>query len=953
VPLTKDNMSFQTILTAALVITSFLGFSQTVSIQGKVTDAKTGETIPGVKIMVEGQGKGAYTDFDGNYKVLDLADGAYTLTFKYDTYRIDTVKNIQVNAQSPAIVNVKLSMAVQEITEMNVSKTVQRDNNAGTVQMQIKSAQVMDGISSETIKRGTDSKASDVLKRVSGASVQDNKFVVIRGLSDRYNFALINGASLPSSESDRKAFSFDIFPSNMLDNLYIIKSATPDLPGEFAGGVIEINTTEPKETNFQSIQVSGAFNTLATFRNFHTSGSSPVDFLGFGAGFRAIPEGIPSTDAFALLNKDEKANLAQQMNFSWGSDKRKALPNGSLQYTIGRTIKMKESSLGLVFAYSYQNNFNTNKTIRREFEEQATEVVKKMELTDSVFTQTILNAAMFNMTYKLSDKHKISFKNMYSVNSDDRVNIRRGVRELDNDPRQWERSTNIWYTQNNLLSSQLIGDHKVGKGKLVWNLGFSDVRRNIPNLRRVVYRKYSLEETDPIEQYVAVIQANGTIPTAAGNMFWSKSNEKIISARYDYSLPVAIDSNKIEFKVGAMHQYRTRDFEARNFGFSQYKPTGSSFQSELLLLPENEIFSSENFGVLDNGQGGFKLEEASSVDDSYQASSFLNAGYLMADAKIGKFVRIIGGARLESYNQKFNYIEFGSNLEKRIDTTVIDILPSLNLVFPITKRMNIRASYYKTVSRPEFRELAPFAFYNFLMDNILSGNPELKRAVIHNFDLRYEYAPGKGQIFSVSGFYKDFTDPIELINRTGTSGAPELYFTNVSKVVNLGAELEYRLNLGFLKETEDTTFWDNSTLYTNFSYIRSKVDLAGVIGSGTDRPLQGQSPYLINAGFSYFDEKSGWAFNASYNVVGQRIYIVGNVQEPSVWENGRNIVDVQVSKLINEKFEVKLNVKDLLAQDLVFFQDLNGNKKLDNGIDNPWQEINYGQTVTLSFKYLF
>jgi outer membrane receptor protein involved in Fe transport len=267
--------------------------------------------------------------------------------------------------------------------------------------------------------------------------------------------------------------------------------------------------------------------------------------------------------------------------------------------------------------------------------------------------------------------------------------------------------------------------------------------------------------------------------------------------------------------------------------------------------------------------------------------------------------------------------------------------------------MNIRASYYKTVSRPEFRELAPFAFYNFLMDNILSGNPELKRAVIHNMDLRYEYAPGKGQIFSVSGFYKDFTNPIELINRTGTSGAPELYFTNVNKVVNFGAELEYRLNLGFLSKGEDTTFFDNATLYTNFSYIRSKVDLTGVVGSGTDRPLQGQSPYLINAGFSYFNEQNGWAFNASYNVVGQRIYIVGNVQEPSVWENGRNIVDLQVSKLIQDKYEIKLNVKDVLAQDLVFFQDLNGNKKLDRGIDNPWQEITYGQTVTLSFKYLF
>ncbi len=946
-------MLFKTLFTALLLTISFSSISQSVSIKGTVQDAKTQETIPGVKILVEGLGKGAYTDLSGNYSIMDLPNGTYTLTFKYDTYKVDTIRNIQVVQGTPVTIDVKLAMAVQEITEMTASKTVVKDNTSGVVQMQINSARVIDGISGETIKRGTDSKASDVLKRVSGASVQDNKFVVIRGLSDRYNFALINGASLPSSESDRKAFSFDIFPSNMLDNLYIIKSATPDLPGEFAGGVIEINTTEPKEKNFQSIQVSGAFNTLATFQNFQTYAGSSIDFLGFGSGFRAIPEGIPNTANFALLDKNDKALLAEQMSFSWGSDKRKALPNGSLQYTIGRNIKFKESSLGFVFAYSYQNNFNTNKTIRREFEEQATEVVKKMELTDSVFTQSILNAAMFNLTYKIDDKNKISLKNMYSVNSDDRVNIRRGVRELDNDPRQWERSTNIWYTQNNLLTSQLIGDHKFGKGKFVWNLGYSDVRRNIPNLRRVVYRKYSLEESDTTEQYVAIIQANGTIPTAAGNMFWSKSNEKIISLKYDYTLPFAIDSSKIEFKVGAMHQYRDRNFEARNFGFSQYKPTGSSFQSELLLLPENEIFAAQNMGVLANGQGGFKLEEASSVDDSYQASSFLNAGFLMADAKLGKFVRIIGGVRVESYNQKFNYIEFGSNQEKKIDSTVVDILPSLNLVFPITKRMNIRASYYKTVSRPEFRELAPFAFYNFLMDNILSGNPELKRAVIHNMDLRYEYAPGKGQIFSVSGFYKDFTNPIELINRTGTSGAPELYFTNVNKVVNFGAELEYRLNLGFLSKGEDTTFFDNATLYTNFSYIRSKVDLTGVIGSGTDRPLQGQSPYLINAGFSYFNEQNGWAFNASYNVVGQRIYIVGNVQEPSVWENGRNIVDLQVSKLIQDKYEIKLNVKDVLAQDLVFFQDLNGNKKLDRGIDNPWQEITYGQTVTLSFKYLF
>ena len=391
------------------------------------------------------------------------------------------------------------------------------------------------------------------------------------------------------------------------------------------------------------------------------------------------------------------------------------------------------------------------------------------------------------------------------------------------------------------------------------------------------------------------------------------------------------------------------------------------------MLPEDEIFAQENLGLLDNGQGGFKLDEASSVDDSYQASSFLNAGFLMADATIAKKLRLIGGARVESYNQQFNYIEFGSNQERNIDSTVTDILPSVNLVYSLTKKMNIRASYYKTVSRPEFRELAPFAFYNFVMDNILSGNPNLKRATINNFDLRYEYYPGEGQIFSVSGFYKQFTNPIELVNRTGTSGAPELYYTNVPTVTNIGGELEYRLNLGFVNKEDTSVFWDNMTLYTNMSLIRSKVDLSEITGSGESRPLQGQSPYIINAGAIYNHPTQDWSVSASYNLVGQRIYIVGNVQEPSVWENGRNVIDLQFAKTFNERFELKLNVKDLLAQDLVFFQDLNGNQKFDNeklkdpivsadpntdnkyasSPDNVWQEVTFGKTVTVSLKYNF
>jgi outer membrane receptor protein involved in Fe transport len=271
--------------------------------------------------------------------------------------------------------------------------------------------------------------------------------------------------------------------------------------------------------------------------------------------------------------------------------------------------------------------------------------------------------------------------------------------------------------------------------------------------------------------------------------------------------------------------------------------------------------------------------------------------------------------------------------------------------------MNVRLSYYKTLSRPEFRELAPFAFYNFAMDNILSGNTNLKRALIDNMDVRYEIFPGAGQIFSISGFYKYFKNPIELVNRTGVSGASELYYTNVSKVVNYGIELEYRIKLdAFAKgASKQNTFLSNTTLYTNLALIKSEVDVSQIIGSSsTSRPLQGQSPYIVNAGIQYTEPKSNFTFSASYNVVGRRIYIVGNVQEPDVWENQRNVIDLQISKsFLDKKLEVKLNIRDLLAQDLIFYQDINLNKKYDKNVDNRWQETTFGQTISLSLNYTF
>jgi TonB-dependent receptor len=934
------------------------GNAQNAEINGTITD-ETGATFPTVLIFLDGSTIPVRSDMDGNYKLKNVGSGKHTILFRFPEYKPVEMKDIVVKAGDKLEINVKLEPSAQEIGEFTVKGTMDKGGTASLEKDKQNAATVSDGTSSEEMKKRPDNKASDALKRISGASIQDNKFVVIRGLNDRYNAAFINGAPLPSSESDKKAFSFDIFPSMMLDNIVILKTATPDLPGEFAGGVININTKNPKDTNFQSISIGSSYNTLTTFKNFKTYEGGKLDWLGLDNGARGLSSQIPSTKDFASLNASEKGRLAQEITPSWAIDSKMAMPNLNLQYGLGRNIKMKERSLGVVFAYTYQNNFSTNRNIRREFEEQSTGIVLRSELVDSVYTQSILNSGLLNFSYEINEKNKLKFKNLMSINSDDKVNIRKGIREMDNDPHQFEKSSNRWFTQNVLYTSQLEGNHEFTEKKLKfnWNLGYSDVNRTVPNMRRVVYQKTALVEDDTNAQYIAIVQNNGTIPTAAGNMFWSSTKEQIYSAKYDLVIPFDRKNVKTEFKIGGMQQFRTRDFSARNLGFSRFKATGISFDNSLLLLPEDEIFSAEHLGVMANGMGGFKLEEATKVSDSYQASSMLHAGFLMFDTKIKEKFRFVGGARIESYNQKFSYTEAGSNIDKTIDTTVVDILPSLNFIYSINKKMNIRLSYYKTLSRPEFRELAPFAFYNFAMDNILSGNTNLKRALIDNMDLRYEIFPGAGQIFSISGFYKYFKNPIELVNRTGVSGASELYYTNVSKVENYGIELEYRIKLdAFAKgASKQNTFLSNTTLYTNLALIKSEVDVSQIIGSSsTSRPLQGQSPYIVNAGIQYTEPKSNFTFSASYNVVGRRIYIVGNVQEPDVWENQRNVIDLQISKsFLDKKLEVKLNVRDLLAQDLIFYQDINLNKKYDKNVDNRWQETTFGQTISLSLNYTF
>lgn len=945
-------------ITLAVIIYINAAFAQNSNIKGKVIDEKTGETLPGAVVVLQGTFTGSNTDLDGAFSIENIVPGKYTLECKLISYNTKLLTDVIVKTGEPAIVLLTLSSASTDLGVVEIVTTMNKETTNSMLVMQKNNASVSDGISSEAIKRTPDRNTSDVLKRISGASIQDNKFAIIRGLNDRYNAAYINGAPLPSSESDRKAFAFDIFPSNMLDNLVITKTATPDMPGEFAGGVIQINTKSIPEKNEQTFSIAGSYNTITTFKEYKTYDGGKYDWLGIDDGTRALPSTMPATSEFSHLSVEQKGELAKQITPSWAIKTVTALPSLNVQYSIANVGKLFKREAGSIFSITYQNNYNYNEIIRREYEEQSTGVIKRMELNDQQYTQAILTSGMWNLAYKLNDNNQVTCKNLLSVNSDDKVTIRNGIREFDQPEKIWEKSSLRWFTQNILYTGQISGDHLLpaSKIKIKWTGGFSDIKRDVPNMRRIVYQKTATKEDDPTTAYAAIIQNEGTIPNAAGNMYFSKTNEDIYSFKYEANYPFKIKEIKTDFKIGGFHQYRDRSFEARNLGFSKYrKGSTTKFNSQLLLLPEEEIFASTNMGILDMAgpnNGGFKLDEATKTSDSYTASSFLNAGFAMFDNKFFERLRVIYGVRLESYNQQLHTIKDGSNTPVDVDTTVNDLLPSVNVVYSLTEKINIRASYYRTVSRPEFRELAPFIFFDFVTDFAVSGNPDLQRALIDNYDLRFEYYPGAGQIISVSGFYKNFTNAVEQVNRPDV--LRELYYVNVPKATNIGLELEYRFKLSSLFRNDSSSFLSATTLYTNFSYIKSNVDVSTIKGATADeRPLQGQSPVIVNAGIQYMHPTNGLSVSVSYNFVGKRIYIVGSTSEPDYWERPRNVLDFQITKRIKERLEIKLNVRDAIAQNLIFYQDIDKNGKYNKEKDNTMIDTNYGQTVSLGVTYKF
>lgn len=930
-------------------------------IAGTVSDKKTGETLIGVSVKIAGTTKAVGTDIEGRYSIGGLSTGKYAIEISYIGYSKKNITDIEVKNGLVTAVNVVLEEAgSQTLNQVTVTASVKQESVNTLYARQKNSASISDGISADVIRKSPDRNTGEILKRVSGTSVQNNKFIVVRGLSDRYNNAMLNNAPLPSTEADRKTFSFDVIPSAMVDNIVISKTATPDLPGDFAGGAIQIKTKDFPDAKTVELNYGSGYNSISTFKDFYGNKRSGLDFLGFGADRYQMPQGVSSTASrYQDQNIDQKVEATKKFTNTWGTKKLgTALPIQNLQFVYGDSYNQKNGSkLGLILAATYRNSATISEQERNNFNDIQIGDKRGIDFfgyNDKFYNFNTSLGVMANLAY-IKNGNKFALKNNFNQNFEDNSLVRTGF----SDERDYDKNVSQQEViQKTLLSSVLEGEHLLStarQSKINWNLSYSLFSDNQPDQRRIAYsRAYSSNDV-----FLADIPAIATITT--GGRFFSDLHENIYGATVNYTHPIKWLNNSQILKFGALKQYKNRKIDSRSLGYrNNFVDVNQS--AAVRALPIEEVLSNKYIG-----RDMFYLEDVTNPFSKYTGTGDLNAAYAMMNAVFSSDLKATFGLRVENYIETLTN-DNRSEAGQGVKNNYTDFLPSVNLTYELNKKTNLRFSFSNTLARAQFRELAPFSFYDFVTGVTKIGNPNLKRTTINNFDIRYELYPSAGQLISVSAFYKRLNNAIENYYISGSTAASQtISFLNAPIANVYGAEIEIRKDLSIFNT--ESSFLKNLVFSANASIIKSEIDFSGASSDilplvNNERPLQGQSPYIINTGLTYNTPESGWATTLLFNRIGRRISVVGLGQMvgdsfhesyPDIYENPRNLLDFQLSKrIIKSKGEIKLNVGNILNSDGIMYQDLNKDKKYNDATtDQLINKIKYGTNVTLSFGYKF
>lgn len=929
------------LLTLLFILVGYAATAQSGSLRGVVKDARTGETIIGANVRIEGTSFGVATGLDGDFEISRVEPGKYTILISFISYKTIKFEDIQVFSEKATVLNVALEEDLGDLGEVVVLATRETGSNVAVVSEIRKSLQVVSGISADQIKLSQDGNAAQVMKRVSGVSIVDNKFVRVRGVDDRYNVVMINNSVAPSTQIDKRTFSFDLIPSDNLDRMLIYKSASPEVPGDFAGGLIKVFTKNTVDEDFFNISMGTAFRQNTTFRQYAQTRGSKTDWLGFDSS-RGLPGSFPTTDQLLSAGSGNplRASAGQQLDDNYRMDSTNAAPNANFGFALGKNWNVFGKRLSTITSGSISQEFQYFLADRSRyfFPEAGRPTEKRDEYFDHTYQKTNEVGLMSNWMLRLNSNNKIEFRNLFNINGRNESIVRTGADFVQRN--DGAKDFSFRYESKRLFSSQLEGIHlfKDETAKLNWVLGLNTLYHEEPDFRRLRTRVVNSGS----EQEFVIIAPPSSSPQDLGRYYGYVNETGLVNGVNFEKKFAGVEKDRPRIlRAGYLVDYKERDFSARYITTFFPGFHNQEVGEQLLRKPIFEAFAPENYRQGD----GWLIQEGTRPSDAYDASTLVTAGYLGGVYPLANF-NFSGGLRTEYSVQTVASANDAGLIN--VENIELAYLPSLNVDYNFNKKSLIRAGYGKTVNRPEFREYAPFLYYSFEMIAGMFGNANLQMARIDNVDLRYEFYPNEGETVSLGGFYKFFKNPIEMVQGNVTE---TLLFTydNAVDAVSYGVEVEARKSLGTITSAP---FLKNLSFNMNASLVWSEVFLGdNVTFESNRRALQGQSPYMVNAAVYYIDPITDFSASLAYNVQGPRIFVAGNVNFPAIYELERHVMDLTVSKTFKDRTTLKFGIQDLLNFQYRFYQDSNFDSKIDRSIDDPMYLWRKGSLYSLSLSY--
>jgi len=878
-----------------------------VRVTGIVRDEGNAISLPGIPVEVVG-GPTVYTDVDGRY-VLELEPGSYEVKVAMEGYQPRTVKVEVAAGQRLPDVNIGLSMAAfaETVTVVAEAPLDAITSSAAAQLVERKQAPIItDNLGAQEMRSNNDGDAAAAMQRVTGISVVDNQYVFVRGLGERYSNTTLSGATLPTTEPDKKVVPLDMFPSGLLDSVQVAKSYSPDKSAEFAGGLVQVNPIKLPSRPVFDVSYGITAYEIATGKSIPLSPLGSRDWLGFDNGSRALPSSFPDSKIVRRgiftpnvgFTPDQITEFGRALDNTW----RPARENGAPGQNWGIVAGNRFGKLGLVasLSHSYKEQFvKEDRAFYRVDEGDALEAVSDYQLEYG--TQRAQIGGVANLAYQLTTNHRVSLENFYTHSGKDEGRTFQGPNTENN---FYYFNNRLQFVEEQLLSNGVSGEHffrSLGNSRIDWRATYSRAKRNEPDLRETLY-----------QANLAALPGGGFTFTGtpvladesqSGFRMFNDLNDDSLDVAANWSLFSTAGDRPTQYKFGASIIDRTRDFTSRRFRFiPNTAGSGAAVPTDLTQAPET-IFATNNIGR------AFRFNEETRPVDAYDGAQTTYAGYGMMDMSISAKTRLVAGARVERFEQEVTSFDpfglFVSTVTSENKNT--DFFPAINLVQGVTANSNVRLSYSATVNRPEFREVATFEFTDVVGARAVRGNPDLKRAIIQNVDARWEMFPGARNVLAVSTFYKYFNSPIERVVIAGAQ--PIVTFQNADSARNFGVELEFARQL-----------FKGLYVNANYTFVDSKITLNAdqrTVQTSLERALAGQSKNVFNVTTEY--AVGGFNARLLVNRYGDRISDVGSNGAPDIIEQGRPQVDLVMSQKLG-RFNVRIGGDNLLDSRYNFTQ---------------------------------